>query len=45
MVVIDQAGLIHSFSAAAERLFGYAADEAMGRNVRMLMRSRCGPNM
>ena len=37
MIVIDQAGLIHSFSAAAERLFGYAAREAVGESVRILM--------
>ncbi|GJE74309.1 PAS domain S-box protein [Methylorubrum suomiense] len=37
MVVIDEAGLIHSFSAAAERLFGFAAAEAVGENVRILM--------
>jgi two-component system sensor kinase FixL len=37
MVVIDDQGLIRSFSAAAERLFGWTAEEAIGRNVSMLM--------
>ncbi|MCB4800832.1 two-component system sensor kinase FixL [Methylobacterium brachiatum] len=37
MVVIDEVGSIHSFSTAAERLFGYTAAEATGQNVRMLM--------
>jgi len=37
MVVIDTRGIIHSFSATAERLFGYTADEAVGRNVSFLM--------
>ena len=37
MIVIDGRGTIRSFSAAAERLFGYGADEACGRNVSMLM--------
>jgi two-component system, LuxR family, sensor kinase FixL len=39
MVVIDTHGLMHSFSATAERLFGYAAGEAIGQNVSMLMPS------
>lgn len=37
MVVIDQAGIIQSFSAAAERLFGWTAAEAIGCNVSVLM--------
>ena len=37
MVVIDIHGVIQSFSATAERLFGWTADEAIGRNVSMLM--------
>jgi len=39
LIVIDGKGLIRSFSPAAERLFGYAADAVMGRNVSMLMPS------
>lgn len=37
MIVIDDRGLIQSFSATAETLFGYAAPEIIGRNVSMLM--------
>ena len=37
MIVIDERGVMQSFSAAAERLFGWTADEAIGRNVSMLM--------
>lgn len=37
MVVIGERGTIKSFSATAERLFGYAAAEVVGKNVKMLM--------
>lgn len=37
MVVIGERGLMQSFSPAAERLFGWRADEVIGRNVSMLM--------
>jgi two-component system sensor kinase FixL len=37
MVVIDIHGLIQSFSATAERLFGWSAADVIGRNVSMLM--------
>ncbi|MFW6077472.1 MAG: PAS domain S-box protein, partial [Hyphomicrobiales bacterium] len=39
MIVIDEAGIMQSFSAAAERLSGHTAAEAIGRNVSMLMPS------
>ena len=37
MIVIDEAGLMRDFSKAAERLFGWDAQETFGRNVSMLM--------
>ncbi|WP_046868692.1 PAS domain-containing sensor histidine kinase [Microvirga massiliensis] len=39
MIVIDEQASIQSFSATAERLFGYGASEVIGRNVAMLMPS------
>jgi two-component system sensor kinase FixL len=37
MVVIDEQGLIRDFSPAAERMFGWRAEEVGGQNVRLLM--------
>jgi two-component system, LuxR family, sensor kinase FixL len=37
MIVIDEFGTVQFFSSAAERLFGYTANEVRGQNVRMLM--------
>jgi two-component system, LuxR family, sensor kinase FixL len=39
MVVIDRSGTIQSFSATAERLFGFTVAEVRGRNVKTLMPS------
>jgi two-component system sensor kinase FixL len=36
MVVIDEQGTIHQFSATAEALWGYKATEVIGRNFTML---------
>jgi two-component system, LuxR family, sensor kinase FixL len=37
MVLIDEAGIVQSFSLTAERLFGYSAAEMRGQNVKILM--------
>jgi len=37
IIVIDGGGVIEEFSLAAQRVFGYSADEIIGRNVRELM--------
>jgi two-component system sensor kinase FixL len=39
MIVIDEQGAIQSFSAAAQRLFGYRASDVIGKNVKMMMPS------
>lgn len=37
MVVIDETGVVRSFSTAAQHLFGWSTDEIIGQNVRRLM--------
>jgi two-component system sensor kinase FixL len=37
IVVIDESGNISTFNAAAERMFGYSADEVVGRQIDVLM--------
>lgn len=37
MIVIDEDGKMLAFSSAAERLFGYAANDVIGKDVKLLM--------
>jgi PAS domain S-box-containing protein len=37
IIVIDDGGKVESFNPGAERLFGYAAAEVIGKNVKVLM--------
>lgn len=40
IITIDSKGTVRTFNRAAERLFGYDADEVIGNNVSMLMTKR-----
>jgi len=37
IITIDEQGVIESFNASAERIFGYMAVEAIGQNIKLLM--------
>jgi PAS domain S-box-containing protein len=39
IITIDRLGIIETFNPAAERMFGYAAQEAVGRDIGILMPS------
>ena len=39
VITIDEEGIIYSINPAGEHIFGYAADDLIGRNVKMLMPS------
>jgi len=40
ILTVDMAGVIDSFNPAAERIFGYAAAEVIGKNAEMLVSDR-----
>ncbi|SAL41634.1 multi-sensor hybrid histidine kinase [Caballeronia peredens] len=37
IITVDERGAIRSFNSAGERVFGYAASEIIGQNIRMLV--------
>lgn len=44
LITIDEKGIVQSYNKACRRIFGYAAEEVIGRNVKMLMPSQYAEN-
>jgi PAS domain S-box-containing protein len=44
IVIIDAHGIVQLFNKSAEKIFGYRADEALGRNINFLMPSPYAEN-
>lgn len=44
LITIDEMGIVQSFNKACERMFGYAAPEVIGKNIKMLMPSPYAEN-
>lgn len=42
VITIDEHGMVENFNQAAERIFGYRAEEVIGRNVSLLMPKEIG---
>ena len=43
IAIVDMDDVVTSWNPAAERLFGYSRDEAMGRKIDSLVASHTGP--
>ncbi|MEZ6047148.1 MAG: PAS domain S-box protein [Planctomycetaceae bacterium] len=39
IILINNRGIVAEFNPAAERMFGYSAEEVLGKNIKMLMPS------
>jgi PAS domain S-box-containing protein len=37
MIIIDSKGIVQTFNLASQKMFGYSADEVIGKNIKMLM--------
>jgi len=42
IIVIDESGVIQTFSSSAARIFGYAPKDVLGQNITLLMPERIG---
>jgi len=41
VIIFDSAGVIHSFNAAAEEIFGYRSEQVLDRHLSLMLRPAC----